>query len=48
MLQNVSSDERGEQKNILVSDIRKMYARQISKVQYNFIGENCKAKCAKT
>jgi len=33
MLQNVSSEERGEQKNILVSDFRKMVARQISKVQ---------------
>ena len=33
MLQNVSSEERGEQKNILVSDFRKMFARQISKVQ---------------
>jgi len=33
MLQNVSSEERGEQKNILVGDFRKMFARQISKVQ---------------
>jgi len=33
MLQNVSSDQRGEQKNILVSDIRKMFARQTSKIQ---------------
>jgi len=33
MLQNVSSEERGEQKNILVSDFRKMFARQIPKVQ---------------
>jgi len=33
MFQNVSSEERGEQKNILVSDFRKMFARQISKVR---------------
>jgi len=33
MLQNVSSEERREQKNILVSDFKKMFARQISKVQ---------------
>jgi len=33
MLQNVSSEERGEQKNIFVSDFRKMLARQISEVQ---------------
>jgi len=33
MLQNVSSEERGEQKNILLSDFRIMFARQISKAQ---------------
>jgi len=33
MLQNVSREEREEQKNILVSDFRKMFARQISNVQ---------------
>jgi len=33
MLQNVSSEKRREQKNIFVSDFRKMFARQISKVQ---------------
>jgi len=32
MLQNVSS-KRGKQINILVSDFRKMFARQISKAQ---------------
>jgi len=30
---NVSCEEREEQKNILVSDFRKMFARQISEVQ---------------
>jgi len=33
MLQNVSSEEREEQKSVLVSDFRKMFARQISKLQ---------------
>jgi len=33
MLQNVSGEERGERKNILLSDFRKIFARQISKVQ---------------
>jgi len=33
MFLNVSSEEKGEKQNILVSDFRKMFARQISKVQ---------------
>jgi len=46
MLQNVSSEERGEQKNLLVSDFRKIFAIQISKVQLH--RRKLQAKCAKT
>jgi len=33
MIQIVSSEVRGERKNIFVSYFRKMFARQISKIQ---------------
>jgi len=37
--------KEGSNQNILVSDFRKMFAKH---QKYNFIGEGCKAKCAKT
>jgi len=38
--------KEGSNQNILVSDFRKMFARQNQK--YNFIGEDCKTKSRKT
>jgi len=46
MIQNVSSEERGEQTTYLWVISGKCLQDKYQK--YNFIGEDCKAKCAKT
>jgi len=45
MLQHVSSEERGEKANWRVISGKYL---QDKYGKYNFIGEDCKAKCAKT